>query len=161
MDNLNGTPFAEALQHETGTAQGNRGASGFWISNPDNIWTNNTAADCGTNGYWLAFAFHPFRLCRYVPITPAAMTFGVFSNNTAHSNHLEGIMLDRREIDSNPPGNTLELQYFSTSNGVYPSPPWNTVQRYTLSNVNIWKNGSRGVWDRDCCHRYYRIRIRR
>ncbi|HEY0769967.1 MAG TPA: hypothetical protein VGD31_06500, partial [Sphingobacteriaceae bacterium] len=69
-----------------------------------------------------------------------------FDNNTAHSNRLEGIMIDNVESDNS--GNTIGFQYSSTTNGREPS--WNsgTRKRFTLSNYKVWKNGSNGIWDR-------------
>ena len=46
---------SELKQHEIGGL----GSSGFWISNPDNIITNNTVADCQTFGYWLSYPEQP------------------------------------------------------------------------------------------------------
>ncbi|MEQ9164983.1 MAG: G8 domain-containing protein, partial [Fulvivirga sp.] len=123
-------PFGAALkQHESGE----RGASGFWISNPDNTITNNVAADCGTNGYWLAFTTRPWGESSSVLaedgllLNPSRLLFGIFDNNTAHSNGLEGIMLDRVEIDEE--GNTFDHQYFPTTNGRDPFWPFTTSRR--------------------------------
>lgn len=142
-------PANEVLkQHEFG----NRGSSGFWISNPDNIVTNNTAADCRTNGFWLPFPANPWGLSAGVLhsdgeiLNPSRLLFGVFDNNTTHSNGLEGIMLDNVEIDE--AGNTYPYQYFSTTDGrdiFYNS---GTLRRFTLSRYTTWKNGSNGIWDR-------------
>ncbi len=129
-------------QHETNE----RGASGFWLSNPDNIIINNTAADCGTNGFWLAFPTHPWGLSIDVPINPSRLEFGVFDNNTAHSNRLEGIMLDNVEIDN--AGNTFPFQYYSTSDGQNPQWPFSTLRRFALERYETWKNGAMGIWDR-------------
>lgn len=129
-------------QHETGE----RGASGFWISNPDNTITNNTAADCGTNGIWLAFPAHPWGLSIDVPINPSRTQFGVFDGNTAHSNRLEGILLDWVEVDNS--GTVSPFQYMSTTDGQNPQWPWNTLQRFALERFVTWKNGFHGLWDR-------------
>lgn len=142
-------PFQYALkEHETGE----RGASCFWLSNPDNIVTNNTAADCGTNGFWMAYPFQPWGESINVLhedgllLNPSRLKFGVFDNNTTHSNRSEGIMLDRSEI--NNLGTTLELQYQSTTNGRPIDDSGQTLLRFTLSNYKTWKNGSNGIWDR-------------
>lgn len=129
-------------QHETNE----RGASGFWLSNPDNTIINNTAADCGTNGFWLAYPTHPWGLSINVPINPSRIEFGVFDNNTAHSNRLEGIMLDNVEIDN--AGNTFPFQYYSTSDGQNPQWPFSTLRRFALERYKTWKNGAMGIWDR-------------
>src|SRR5690606_34822891 len=127
-------PPALALkQHEVGE----RGASGFWISNPDNTITNNTAADCGTNGFWLAFPANPWGECQSVlaedglVLNPGRIRFGTFDHNTAHSNRLEGIMLDNVEIDN--AGNTFPHQYWSTTDGRDAGWPFSTLRRFSLS----------------------------
>lgn len=129
-------------QHETNE----RGASGFWLSNPDNTIINNTAADCIGNGFWLAFPTHPWGLSINVPINPSRIEFGIFDNNTAHSNRLEGIMLDNVEIDN--AGNTFPFQYYSTSDGQNPQWPFSTLRRFALERYKTWKNGAMGIWDR-------------
>lgn len=134
--------------HETGDP----GASGFWISNPDNTITNNTAADCGTFGFWLAFPEHPFGDHQNVQDTdggilaPKFLEFGVFDNNTAHSNNQEGIMLDFPEIDND--GNTYPDKYESTVSGRESPWPYTTRRRFDLSRYKVWKNGNSGIWDR-------------
>ncbi len=135
-------------QHEIGE----RGASGFWISNPDNTVTNNVAADCETNGYWLAFPSKPFGTSANVVgensklMNPSRILFGKFDKNIAHSNRNVGIMLDLSEFDE--AGNTRELQYCSTTDGQDPSWPETTVRSFKLTNYSVWKNGSNGIWDR-------------
>ncbi len=131
---------------------GERGSSGFWISNPDNTITNNIAGDCGTNGFWLAFPRQPWGESSSVLHTdglllnPSRLRFGLFENNTAHSNQKEGIMIDFVEVDNM--GNVMPHQYQSTSNGR--DVTWNsgTLERFTLRGYKTWKNGSNGIWDR-------------
>jgi hypothetical protein len=139
-------PFNLMLkQHE-------RSSSGFWISNPDNILTNNIAADCGANGFWLAFPANPWGESASVLDTdgalmnPSRIQFGVFDNNTAHSNGRVGIMLDDVEIDNE--GNTYPRQYASTTNGRDPVWPYPYLRSFNLSNYKVWKNLSNGIWDR-------------
>jgi hypothetical protein len=144
----NHLPSDALKQHETG----HRGASGFWISNPDNIVTNNHAADAETNGFWLAYPFRPWGESMDVLaedgqlLNPSRIRFGVFDNNTAHSNRMEGIMLDFPEFDND--GNVSELQYQSTTDGRDISWPYETLRRFQLTRYKTWKNGSNGIWDR-------------
>jgi hypothetical protein len=79
-------------------------------------------------------------------VNPSRILFGKFDGNVAHSNRLEGIMIDRSEIDEE--GNTRELQYCSTTDGQEPSWPEKTVKSFKLTNYSVWKNGSNGIWDR-------------
>jgi hypothetical protein len=146
--NPNLSPANALKQHEIGE----RGSSCFWISNPDNIIKNNLAADCGTNGFWLAFPTRPFGESRNVlsddgsSFNPSRILFGVFDSNTAHSNRMEGIMLDNVENDEE--GNVIPFQYISTTNGRNPEWPFNTARRFSLARYKVWKNGSNGIWDR-------------
>lgn len=161
-------PANQALkQHEVAE----HGASGFWISNPDNTITNNVAGDCASKGFWLAFTANPWGESSSVLaedgllMNPSRIRFGVFDNNTAFSNGREGIMLDEVEIDNE--GNTFPRQYMSTTNGRDPQWPFETLRRFTLSNYKVWKNGHNGIWDRavwatnygavaaDNCQRYF------
>ena len=142
-------PFGTQLKmHEIGE----RGSSGFWISNPDNILTNNIAGDCATNGYWLAFTTRPWGESSSVLaedgllLNPSRLLFGKFDNNTAHSNGMEGINLDLVEIDD--AGNVGGFQYMSTTNGRNITWPVTTLRRFILSNYKVWKNNFRGIWDR-------------
>ncbi len=132
---------------------GNFGSSGFWISNPDNIVVNNTAVDCGTFGFWLAFTTQTWGLCEEVlaedgfPLDPSRLLFGEFDNNTTHSNRLQGIMFDNVEADNL--GNLKGFQYYSTTNGREPVWPYPYLERFSLSRYKIWKNGDSGIWHRN------------
>lgn len=128
--------------HETGE----RGASCFWVSNPDNTLTNNHAADCWTNGFWLPFPRNPWGDHQDVPINPSRLRFGVFDGNTAHSNGMEGIMIDFVEVDNE--GDIFPHSYNSTSDGRDPQWPLTTLERFTLARYHVWKNGGNGIWDR-------------
>jgi len=143
----------QPLKNHEGGNGSSRGSSCFWISNPDNTITNNTAADCNTNGFWLAFTFQPWGESATVLDTrdglllnPSRLQFGTFDNNTAHSNGQEGIMIDNVETDTF--GNTVPFQYWSTNNGRQPQWPFPTATRFTLSNYKVWKNIGNGIWDR-------------
>lgn len=135
--------FADALKlHETGE----RGASCFWISNPDNIVTNNHAADCWTNGFWLPYPRQTWGDLQNLDMNPSRLLFGVFDRNTAHSNGLEGIMLDFVEVSNE--GDLFPHSYNSTTDGQDPQWPLTTLKRFTLSRFSTWKNGGNGIWDR-------------
>ncbi|MEQ8822337.1 MAG: G8 domain-containing protein [Sumerlaeia bacterium] len=126
------------------------GSSGFWISNPDNVLTNNIAADCQAFGYWLAFPPTPQGLCNEVAVVPNRVTFGVFDDNTAHTTRNEGIMLDGPEVAFDPGsdhgGLVQQLQYWSTD-----SPSgigFTAIERFHLNRYQVWKCGNSGIWDR-------------
>lgn len=138
------TGFALKI-HEEGSNAG-RGSSGFWISNPDNTVTNNMAGDCNTNGFWLAFPENTWGLSSGINMRPDRLLFGIFENNTAHSNGIEGINLDWVEIDQD--GNISPSKYISTTDGQDPQWPYPNKRRFTLKGASVWKNGGSGLWDR-------------
>ena len=162
-------PGASALlEHEA-----NR-SSGFWISNPDNIITNNHAADCRSFGFWMTFPEHPLRLGSEVLnefgelMRPNRIALHTFDGNTAHSNGENGIMLDVVEI--NDEGQTQPLHYMATTTQEqWPPFPYYTTGRvrFTLSNYTVFKSLGNGIWDRayastnygavsaDNCGRYF------
>ena len=134
----------EALKlHETETSFG---ASGFWISNPDNVIVNNIAADCAGMGFWLAFPTRIFGASAAVALNPSVLKFGIFNNNHAHGNQNTGIFIDNPEIDE--AGNTEGYRYTSTTNMQNPQWPYAEVLTYELSEYSTWKNNRSGVWNR-------------
>jgi hypothetical protein len=122
------------------------GASCFWVYNPDNILRDNAAADCAAFGYWLAFPVQPVGPSANVVLRPDRTIFGVFEDNTAHSNGAEGVMLDFVEIDD--AGNTQPNRYISTTDGVDPVFPFTNKRRFALTRVTSYKNGRGGIRDR-------------
>ncbi|HEU0228604.1 MAG TPA: G8 domain-containing protein, partial [Arachidicoccus soli] len=141
-------PLPENLLKFHESWQGSRGSSGFWISNPDNTITNNTAVDCSGIGFWLAFPSRTFGASASsgVTLNPSLTKFGTFNNNHAHSNQFEGIFLDGAEIDEE--GNTNSIRYTSTADMKEPEWPWSTVLTYELADYSTWKNGGNGIWNR-------------
>ncbi|WP_422361658.1 G8 domain-containing protein [Reichenbachiella sp.] len=139
---------SQILEHEVGSF----GSSGFWIANPDNIVTNNVAADCQTFGYWLAFPDKPFGSSAEVLasdgqlIRPNRILFGTFDGNTAHSNKNDGLHLDDPQVDED--GNTFPLQYWSSTDGRADVGHTETLSRFTLARFHTWKNMDNGSWDR-------------
>lgn len=149
----NTTPTAlPILKVHEGNTDDDFGSSGFWISNPDNVLTNNIAADCGAFGFWLAFTTQPWGESSNVLHTdglllnPSRLRFGVFDNNTASSCRNRGIMLDL--VENSNAGTVVGFQYQSTTNGRNPEWPYSTLRRFTLSRYKVWKNGKSGIWDR-------------
>ncbi|HEU4497208.1 MAG TPA: G8 domain-containing protein [Flavobacterium sp.] len=128
--------------HET---EGRIGSSGFWISNPDNTITNNTAADCEGSGFWLAFPEQTFGASAAIQLRPRNLKFGTFSSNHAHSNQKEGIFLDNPEVDEL--GTTEGRRYASTSDMQEPQWPFTTILDFYLSDYTVWKNNTSGIWN--------------
>ncbi len=119
------------------------GASGIWVSNPDNTVRNNTLADAEGFGMWMAFPQSPVGPSANVPILPFRLRFGNFDDNTMHSNQFRGVMFDDSEIDNE--GTVASLQYASTSDG---QNSYDNLERFTISGWVLWKNGGGNFWNR-------------
>ncbi|PKL79304.1 MAG: hypothetical protein CVV27_02055 [Candidatus Melainabacteria bacterium HGW-Melainabacteria-1] len=122
-----------------------RGPSGFWLTNPDNVVTGNLAADAEGSGFWLAFPTEPLGLNRNVPIRPNRLPFGQFSHNVSHSHGAVGIQLDWVPFDA--AGNTRPQAYAPSSDGGAAGPYANWV-RFGLSDITTYKNLDSGFWNR-------------
>lgn len=147
---LNPTQALKLHETEDGSPGVAGGASGFWISNPDNTVTNNLAADCEGMGFWLAFTFQAWGLSTGVPMNPQRIALGEFSGNTAHSNRYRGVLLDLSE--GNPDGRVGvgPQQYIPTPapNGTGPQAAYENRIPFELTDLSVWKNGLNGIWDR-------------
>lgn len=135
------------------------GSSGFWISNPDNTITNNTAADTGAFGFWLPFTFRVWgasapTLETRVPITPQNIALTAFDSNTSHSTRYSGLMLDEVESDSDGrvavPGTPQQYIPSDAEDGYFGNPAAAYANRvpFELTRFTVWKSGEHGIWDR-------------
>lgn len=122
------------------------GASGLWVSNPDNTVRNNTAADAEGFGLWMAFPAAPVASSSNVDMIPNRLELGNFDYNTVHSNRRQGVMFDNVEIDDN--GNVRDLMYVSTVDQLPSDRPYPNVRRATITGGSTWKNSSHGIWNR-------------
>jgi hypothetical protein len=132
-------PRSPMLVHEGPIFQG--GSSGFWITNPDNTVVGNVAADAEGIGFWLSFSDRPFGLSSSVPIIPRLLDFGVFDENTAHSNKELGLNLDWGVTDD--AGNVFPIHYSSQGGDADGSP-----KKFSLSRFTSYKHFGGGVWSR-------------
>ncbi len=140
-----------------------RGASGFWISNPDNTTVNNHVGDSEGNGYWLAFPMRPFGESSQALyedgeiMDPRKMPFGIFENNMAHSCNKNGLHNDDPELDeagntggarSNPTRNyknyTSDVNGRPSANSGFATDTW---QRFNIKRFGAWKC-TQTMWDR-------------
>jgi hypothetical protein len=121
------------------------GPSGFWLTNPDNIVRGNLAADAQGNGFWLSFPSKPLGLLKAVPMLPDRLPFGVFDDNTAHSNRAPGINLDW--VTTNDAGDVTPSKYIPTSDGGEDQYDRNRI-RFTLRRITTYKNNDHGFWNR-------------
>ncbi|MCB1583932.1 MAG: right-handed parallel beta-helix repeat-containing protein [Xanthomonadales bacterium] len=131
--------------HEINTQTGiATGSSALWASNPDNTIVNNHFGDTEGFGMWLAFPAAPVGVSSNVPLLPYRMQFGVFDENVSQSNNLRGVMIDNVEVDDL--GTVAALQYASTTPDGENS--WDNLQRFSITGLQLWKNGSGNMWDR-------------
>jgi hypothetical protein len=85
--------------HDIDSVFGGAGASGFWLVNPNNTITNNSASDCEGRGLWNSFATQVFGLSHNVNIRPNYIPILQFDENVGHSNKYNGIATDFAVID--------------------------------------------------------------
>eukprot|EP01133_Synstelium_polycarpum_P020701 gene20701-24863_t len=74
-----------------------KAVSTFWVTNPNNILTNNVAGGGVGAGFWYLFPDGPSGLSApiYPYVKPAFTPLGTFSNNIAHSNVDSGMNVDQ------------------------------------------------------------------
>ncbi len=80
----------EILETDNGfNALQNRSPSSYWITNPNNTFTDNVAAGTEGTGYWFAFPQKPLGLSlthpRFSTLEPYKQPLGAFTGNAAHS----------------------------------------------------------------------------
>ena len=67
----------------------NRSPGSYWITNPNNTFTDNVAAGTEGTGFWFAFPQKPLNASlnhpRFAGLEPYKQPLGAFSRNTAHS----------------------------------------------------------------------------
>jgi len=128
--------------HETPIFQA--GASGFWLTNPDNTVRGNLSGDAQGNGFWLSFARKPSGPSANVALLPDRLPLGVFDDNVAHSNGQPGINLDW--VVQDEAGNVAPSRYMPTVDGSE-SRNDNTL-RVAMRRNTVYKNGGHGLWNR-------------
>jgi G8 domain len=133
----------KALQvHETPVFQA--GASGFWLTNPDNTVRGNLAGDAQGNGFWLSFPRKPGGDSTTVALLPDRLPFGVFDDNVAHSNGQPGINLDWAVTDE--AGRVAPNAYVPTTDGK--ENIYSNQIRMAMRRNTVYKNGMHGLWNR-------------
>ncbi len=133
----------KALQvHETPVFQA--GASGFWLTNPDNTVRGNLAGDAQGNGFWLSFPRKPGGDSTTVALLPSRLPFGVFDDNVAHSNGQPGINLDWAVTDE--AGHVAPNAYVPTADGKENA--YSSQIRMAMRRNTVYKNGMHGLWNR-------------
>jgi cell surface hyaluronidase len=83
----------ELLETDNGfNAPQNRSPSSYWITNPNNTFTDNVAAGTEGTGFWFAFPRQPLNASlthpRFAGLEPHKQPLGAFDRNSAHSSKM-------------------------------------------------------------------------
>jgi cell migration-inducing and hyaluronan-binding protein len=107
----------------------------FWVSNPDNILRANAAAGSTGFGFWYDLPVHPTGPSATDTVFPQHTPLGEFSGNVAHSNQLDGMMVDNIEGKAgyHPKAGAL---------------PTGAPAPAEFSSFTSFKNRNRGAWVR-------------
>jgi cell migration-inducing and hyaluronan-binding protein len=117
-------------------------ASGFWISNPDNVVKRNVAAGAPHAGFSLSFPEHPVGLSSDDTIWPRRTPLGVFTGNTAHSVGFAGLYVDGGERSDR----TTRTTWYEPR--VDPADPGSDHVTPVFRNFKAWKSRHYGIWIR-------------
>ncbi len=118
----------------------------FWITNPDNAFTANSAAGSRGFGYWFALPEQPTGLSTGRVLYPRRTPLREFRDNVAHSNRNDGLHVDR---GPRPDGTTETVSYRPRQNPGAESDAVTAVFR----GFRAWKHQGRAVWLRGHEHR--------
>ncbi|PRP77174.1 hypothetical protein PROFUN_14515 [Planoprotostelium fungivorum] len=124
----------------------------FWITNPDNTWTDNAAVG-GFHGYWFSMAEHPMavgaKLWANSPwMWPRRLPLKKFDGNVAHSVRHTGLMID----DMQKADGTTEMGNYSPREGPYNdtlagkpvTAVYNRFTAYKCRDSGVWGKGAGG-----------------
>ncbi|XP_078597213.1 cell surface hyaluronidase CEMIP2-like [Branchiostoma floridae x Branchiostoma japonicum] len=130
-----------------------RAISTFWITHPNNVLTNNAAAGSLHTGIWYIFHREPTGLSAgALPRNQAERSpLGRFYNNRAHSNGIDGFMIDDGVKTTQPSANAPE-EYLSKTGARY-KPHQNSDLRQPrvpamIEGLIAFKNWDQGAWVR-------------
>jgi cell migration-inducing and hyaluronan-binding protein len=119
----------------------------YWITNPDNIFTDNVAAGSDENGFWLSLPEHPQGAFEdsdtAKAVWPRRTAMGQFKGNVAHSN-FDGFMFDRNIATDNTFGLAGNSLYVKEN----PADPNSKSLETHFENLTTYKNRNGGFWGR-------------
>lgn len=127
---------------DDGLLPSDRKAATFWITNPDNVFRNNSAAGSDHFGFWYALPAKPTGLSSHVNLYPRRTPLREFTGNIAHSNGQSGLHIDH---GPRPDGNTETTWYEPVSN---PADPGSTPVPAVFRNLTAYMNRGHGIWSR-------------
>ncbi|XP_035675907.1 cell surface hyaluronidase-like [Branchiostoma floridae] len=130
-----------------------RAVTTFWITHPNNVITNNAAAGSLHTGIWYIFHREPTgpsagALPRY---HAERSPLGQFYNNRAHSNGIDGLMIDGG-VKTTQPSATAPEEYLSRTGARYkPHQNADLLQPRVpamIEGLIAFKNQDQGAWVR-------------
>eukprot|EP01117_Protostelium_nocturnum_P016557 TRINITY_DN657_c0_g1_i1.p1 TRINITY_DN657_c0_g1~~TRINITY_DN657_c0_g1_i1.p1 ORF type:complete len:1272 (+),score=378.16 TRINITY_DN657_c0_g1_i1:136-3951(+) len=126
----------------------------FWITNPNNTWTNNVAVG-GHFGFWFGMPVKPRNLGKIYwdndPFMfPRQLPLGLFDSNVAHSNFQNGVHIDDMETSN---GET-ELADYRPMEGPYTDyyPYGVRPLEARFTRTLAYKNRDFGIWGKTGLH---------
>lgn len=117
-------------------------ASGYWISNPDNVVDRNVAAGAPHAGFSLSFPEHPLGPSSNSAIWPRRTPLRSFSGNTAHSVGFAGLYVDGGERSDR----TTRTTWYEPR--LDPADPSSDHVTPVFRNFDAWKSRHYGIWIR-------------
>jgi hypothetical protein len=130
--------------------------STYWLTNPDNVLTNNVAGGSDFVGIWYIFPERPTgdseALGLQLGIRPAWTAMGLNANNTAHSNRNNGMFIDNGIKAGDQTEASIE-QHLGMIGARF-NPRVNFTDRNSarapaiVTGYKAYKNQNRGAWVR-------------
>ena len=118
---------------------------GFWITHPDNVFTNNAVAGTDAYGYWFDMQKHSIGPSFDKNICPEFAKLGEFRDNTAHSLRRYGLRIFHALIPRTNPCKPSPYDEDFLSKGET-DPYWqNPKIPAVFENFVVWKAGRNGA----------------
>lgn len=125
--------------------------STYWITNPNNTFTNNVAAGSNYSGFWLIPVSNVLRTSspKNVPgYSPRAIKLKNFSDNTGHSCLNFNLGLEGNMSLATVQGEPLRTAYFDPLHPYYIQGSTTIPLEHVFTRFTSYKGKSNGVWTR-------------
>ncbi len=133
------------------------GPAAFWITNPANDLSGNVAAGSEGTGFWYALPQHPTGESHTDKVWPRFSKMGLFKDNVAHSNAVDGLHVDRGPL-TNPQDGVEPVFYDPREDAtavVWEYGRWRNTSaaaKAVFEDFTAHKNRHNGVWLRGQNH---------
>ncbi|GFO45238.1 transmembrane protein 2-like [Plakobranchus ocellatus] len=136
------------------------GLSSYWITHPNNYFTDNVAAGCDVSGMVLSFADRPLGPSlqrskdqgKFYEKRTRYMKVPEFARNVMHSNKNHGLWFDTRISSGEMDGKTFIPENGMMGMAMYsprdPPIPTGEMVESVLSELTMYKNEERNAWVR-------------